>query len=182
MSDKGYFQAVVAVSWSALFLTGVAMLANTLTQEVLVRGYIQQAIQSESGSILAIILSAVVFTLLHFGAIKGVVVPAVNLFAAGILLGIAYAVTKNLWLPITLHFGWNFLQGPVLGLTVSGQSLDSGWRVFRLEGPPMFTGGAFGLEGGLVATATTVFGITALLLLRLPVVNVVSPRQTFPSA
>ena len=138
--------------------------------------------ESESGSILAIILSAVVFTLLHFGAIKGAVVPAVNLFAAGILLGIAYAVTKNLWLPITLHFGWNFLQGPVLGLTVSGQSLDSGWRVFRLEGPPMFTGGAFGLEGGLVATATTVFGITALLLLRLPVVNVVSPRQTFPSA
>jgi membrane protease YdiL (CAAX protease family) len=91
------------------------------------------------------------------------------LFAAGILLGVAYAVTHNLWLPIALHFGWNFLQGPVLGLTVSGQSVDSGWRVFRLAGPDLFTGGAFGLEGGLVATATTVLGImTLLLLLRSP--------------
>jgi uncharacterized protein len=164
-------QALMAFSWFALFLTGTAMLANTVTQEVLVRGYIQQQIQSQFGSVLAVILSAVVFTLLHTGAIKGAVVPTVNLFAAGILLGIAYAVTRNLWLPIALHFGWNFLQGPVLGLTVSGQAIDSGWRVFRLEGPPIFTGGAFGLEGGLVATATTVLGITALLLLRLPEVN-----------
>jgi CAAX protease family protein len=170
-------QAVAVFSWFALFLTGAAILANTVTQEVLVRGYIQQAIQLQFGSVSAVILSAVVFTLLHIGAIKGAVVPTANLFAAGILLGIAYAVTRNLWLPIALHFGWNFLQGPVLGLTVSGQSVDSGWRVFRLEGPPIFTGGAFGLEGGLVATATTVFGITALLLLRLPEVNVVSPRQ-----
>src|SRR6266852_3365303 len=56
--------AVVAVSWFALFPTGVAMLANTVTQEVLVRGYIQQAIQAQSGSVLGVILSAVVFTLL----------------------------------------------------------------------------------------------------------------------
>lgn len=170
-------QAVVVFSWFALFLTGAAILANTVTQEVLVRGYIQQGIQAQFGSVLAVILSAIVFTLLHIGAIKSAVVPTVNLFAAGILLGIAYAVSKNLWLPIALHFGWNFLQGPVLGLTLSGQSVDSGWRVFRLEGPPIFTGGAFGLEGGLVATATTVLGITALLLLRLPEVNGVSPRQ-----
>jgi membrane protease YdiL (CAAX protease family) len=170
-------QATRVFSWFALFLTGAAMLANTVTQEVLVRGYLQQAIQSQFGSALAVILSAMVFMLLHVGAIKGAVVPGVNLFAAGILLGIAYAVTKNLWLPIALHFGWNFLQGPVLGLTVSGQSLDSGWRIFRLEGPAIFTGGAFGLEGGLVATATTICGIAGLLLLRLSEVNVVSPRE-----
>lgn len=158
-------QANVPFSLNVLAVVGVAMLVNTVTQEVLVRGYIQQTIESQYGAVLAVIVSAFIFMLLHFGAIKGAPLPAVNLFAAGILLGIAYAITNNLWLPIALHFGWNFLQGPVLGLTVSGQSVDSGWKVFRLAGPNLFTGGAFGLEGGLVATATTVLGIAALLLL-----------------
>jgi uncharacterized protein len=170
-------QGILGFSWFALFLAGVAMIANTVTQEVLVRGYVQQSIQSQFGAPLAVVLSAVVFTLLHIGAIKDGILPTVNLFAAGIFLGISYSVTKNLWLPITLHFGWNFLQGPVLGLTVSGQSVDSGWRVFRLQGPPIFTGGTFGLEGGLVATVTTVLGIIALLLLCLPKVNVISPCE-----
>jgi membrane protease YdiL (CAAX protease family) len=162
-------QAGVPFSLTVLAVVGVAMLANTVTQEVLVRGYIQQTIQLQFGPVLAVVISAFIFMLLHLGAIKGAPLPAVNLFAAGILLGVAYAVTHNLWLPIALHFGWNFLQGPVLGLTVSGQSVDSGWRVFRLAGPDLFTGGAFGLEGGLVATATTVLGImTLLLLLRSP--------------
>lgn len=158
-------QTNVAFSPGVLAVVGIAMLINTMTQEVLVRGYIQQTIQSQYGVALAIIISSFIFMLLHLGAIKGAPLPAVNLFAAGILLGIAYAITNNLWLPIALHFGWNFLQGPVLGLTVSGQSVDSGWKVFRLAGPNLFTGGAFGLEGGLVATATTVLGVAALLLL-----------------
>jgi membrane protease YdiL (CAAX protease family) len=161
-------QTNVPFSLSILAVVGVAMLVNTVTQEVLVRGYIQQTIQSQYGVVLAVFVSAFIFMLLHLGAIKGAPLPAVNLFAAGILLGVAYAATNNLWLPIALHFGWNFLQGPVLGLTVSGQSVDSGWRVFRLAGPDVFTGGTFGLEGGLVATATTVLGIGALLLLRSP--------------
>lgn len=170
-------QIVVAFSWFALTLTGAAMLANTVTQEVLVRGYIQQTIQSQFGPVLAVVLSAIVFALLHIGAIKGAILPTINLFAAGILLSVAYAVTNNLWLPIALHFGWNFLQGPVLGLTVSGQSVDSGWKIFRLEGPAIFTGAEFGLEGGLIATFNTVLGIAALLSLCLRKVNVVSPRQ-----
>jgi uncharacterized protein len=161
-------QPAVRISLGTLVLVGIAMVANTVTQEVLVRGYIQQTLESQFGSIAAVVISALIFTLLHIGAIQGAPLPAINLFAAGILLGSAYAVAGDLWLPIALHFGWNFLQGPVLGLTVSGQSVDSGWRVFRLDGPTIFTGGAFGLEGGLVATVTTVLGIVALLLLRPP--------------
>jgi membrane protease YdiL (CAAX protease family) len=170
-------QASVPFSSSVLALVGVAMLANTVTQEVLVRGYIQQTLQSQFGRALGVIISALIFMLLHLGAIKGAPLPALNLFAAGILLGVAYVVTNNLWLPVALHFGWNFLQGPVLGLTVSGQSVDSGWRAFRLAGPAVFTGGAFGLEGGLIATATTVLGIVTLLLLRSPKANVFSTRR-----
>jgi len=92
--------------------------------------------------------------------------PAVNVFAAGVLFAVAYHVTGNLWLPTAIHFMWNYLLGPVLGLVVSGQThLRAGWQLFTVQGPSLFTGGAFGLEGGIVTTLTTVCGTLVLLLI-----------------
>jgi membrane protease YdiL (CAAX protease family) len=154
---------VVTFSWHVLALMGAAMLLNAVTQEVLVRGYILQTIESQSNVVAAVVLSSVIFLLLHAGAIvEGGILPAFNLFAAGLLLGLAYTTTRSLWLPVALHFSWNLLQGPLLGIAVSGQTLDSGWRMLDLTGPPLFTGGAFGLEGGLVATMATTLGIVSL--------------------
>jgi membrane protease YdiL (CAAX protease family) len=146
------------VLWSALTLAAFAMIANTVTQEVIVRGYVQQPIRRQFGVLSGVIISALFFLVLHLGAIQGAILPAISLFAAGILLGTAYAASGNLWLPIALHFGWNFLQGPVLGETVSGQSLGAGWRLFRLAGPPLMTGSKFGVEGGLIAIVITILG------------------------
>jgi hypothetical protein len=79
---------------------------------------------------------------------------------------IAYRYAGNLWFPIAIHFAWNFLLGTVLGLVVSGQShLGGGWKMLNLYGPALFTGGAFGLEGGLIVTFTTITGIIAMLIL-----------------
>jgi membrane protease YdiL (CAAX protease family) len=156
--------ATVAFSGSALALAAFAMIANTVTQEVMVRGYVQQTIQRQFGVLSGVIISALFFLVLHLGAIQGAILPAISLFAAGILLGTAYAASGNLWLPIALHFGWNFLQGPVLGETVSGQSLDAGWRLFHLVGPAMMTGGKFGIEGGLIAIIITILGTPIVVL------------------
>lgn len=157
---------VTTFSWQMLGLMGTAMLLNSITQEVLVRGYVLQTIESEFDVTAALVVSSTFFVLLHAGAIvEGGILSAVNLFAAGWLLGLAYTTTGNLWLPFGLHFAWNVLQGPVLGITVSGSALDSGWRVLELEGPTVFTGGSFGLEGGLAATVVTVLGIAFLALL-----------------
>ena len=154
---------VGTVSWYILGLMGTAVFFNAVTQEVLVRGYILQTIESQSSTRVAVVLSSLIFTLLHAGALaQGGFLPAVNLFAAGLLLGLAYTTTRNLWLAVALHFSWNFLQGPLLGIAVSGQALDSGWRVLDLTGPALFTGGEFGLEGGLVATIATTLGILSL--------------------
>lgn len=54
--------------------------------------------------------------------IKNSWLAAVNVFGAGILFGIAYAVSGNLWFPISIHFSWNFALGPLLGLSISGQN------------------------------------------------------------
>lgn len=150
---------------SVLAFAAVATIANTAMQEVMVRGYVQQTIQEQFGVLNGIVFSALLFLALHLGAIQGAILPMISLFAAGILLGTAYVVTGNLWLPIALHFGWNFLQGPILGETVSGRANTTYWRLFHLTGPSLMTGGKFGIEGGLIAILITILGTPIVLLL-----------------
>jgi membrane protease YdiL (CAAX protease family) len=150
---------------SSLAIVILAMLLNTVTQEVLVRGYVQQTIQLRFGRLIGVIVSAVIFLAMHLGAIRGQLLPALSLFAAGVLLGTCYAVTGKLWLPIALHFGWNVLQGPVLGEAVSGQALDAGNQLLKIAGPTIMTGGKFGVEGGLIAIVITMLGTPLILFL-----------------
>lgn len=155
---------ISAFSWRVLGLLGAAMLFNSVTQEVLMRGYVLQTIEAEFNVTVALLASSAIFVLLHISAlVEGGFMPALNLFAAGLLLGLAYTTTRNLWLPMGLHFSWNFVQGPVLGIAVSGKELGGGWKVLDLEGPTIFTGGSFGLEAGLAATLATVLGIIVLI-------------------
>jgi uncharacterized protein len=158
-------EAATGFAGSVLAVSALATIANTVMQEVMVRGYMQQTIQKEFGLLNGVIFSALLFLVLHLGAIQGATLPMISLFAAGILLGTAYAVTGNLWLPIALHFGWNFLQGPVLGETVSGRANHAGWRLFHLTGPPLMTGGKFGIEGGLIAIIITILGTPLVLMI-----------------
>jgi hypothetical protein len=75
---------------------------------------------------------------------------------AGVLLGAAYALTGRLWLPIGLHIAWNFTEGSIFGMSVSGNSTagtaaDSALLRGSLSGPQILTGGAFGPEASIVA-------------------------------
>jgi uncharacterized protein len=124
-------------AFAGLGMLAIVTITNTFSQELLVRGYIQQTLSSRFGAAASIVTSAVLFMLMHAAVIKAPLL-AINLFLAGLLLGIAYAITGNLWLPIAIHFGWNFLQGPVLGVAV---------------------------EGGLPATLVTLLGIAVVVLL-----------------
>jgi len=69
---------------------------------------------------------------------------------AGTLLGGAYMLTRSLWLPVGIHFGWNVTQGLVWDVPVSGFDVD-GLVSARLVGDPLISGGAFGLETSVIA-------------------------------
>jgi hypothetical protein len=112
----------------------------------------------------ATLISSLNFMLYHAAGFRGAWLPAFNVFRSGILFALAYQVTGNLWLPVAIHFVWNFLLGPVAGLAVSGQDLANSWHIFAVQGPALFTGGAFGIEGGLVVTLVTLLGIAILAL------------------
>ena len=155
----------VALMGSSLVAAAVSMALNTVIQEVIFRGYILQTIRSLFDTRIALAISTILFVLFHGGAAFSGIITAGNLLLAGALLGLAYIYSNQLWLALWIHFGWNFLQGPVFGLTVTGQELSSQPKLVSLTGPNWLTGGDFGLEGGLVATLATSLGILFLIFL-----------------
>jgi len=70
---------------------------------------------------------------------------------AGLLLGAAYKLAGNLWLPIGIHWAWNFVQGNIFGFEVSGSDAGEALLQATVEGPEIFTGGAFGAEASVIA-------------------------------
>lgn len=104
-------------------------------EETFFRGALQGALQRRMNAAVAVVLASVVYSALHFLkpngvniaanqvtwtsgvkclvwivtqslVQKGVFVGFVSLFLAGCVLGLAYARTKALYLPIGLHAGW----------------------------------------------------------------------------
>src|SRR5690606_34230113 len=69
--------------------------------------------------------------------------------AAGGLFAAAYAATRNLWLPIGLHFAWNYAGGGIFGTAVSGQDAPKGLLDGVTSGPTLLSGGDFGPEGSM---------------------------------
>ena len=86
-----------------------------------------------------------------------------NVALAGVLLGAAYAATGQLWLPIGLHLGWNFAEGPIFGTAVSGTDMGPSLIVGDLDGPAILTGGEFGPEASIVGVAVVLAAATFLL-------------------
>jgi membrane protease YdiL (CAAX protease family) len=155
----------IGFAWPVLVGTAISMLFIVLAQELLLCGFIFQTIRRQSNIIIAIVVSAILFAGYHAGAFKGEWLPVLNVFAAGLLFCLAYIMTGNLWFPISIHFAWDVLLGPVLGLTESGKSnLGGGWKMFTVNGPPLFTGGTIGLEGGLIVTLTIFVSIVLMYL------------------
>lgn len=133
-------------------VTGMVLfLFTALSEEIVFRGYILNNLLLSLDKWPALGASAVLFALTHLGNAHLNPIAVVNLVAGGLLLGINYIYTRNLWFSLFFHFSWNFFQGAVLGYEVSGLGIQSIWSMER-NGNELLTGGAFGFEGSVVAT------------------------------
>jgi membrane protease YdiL (CAAX protease family) len=138
-------------------------LAVAWNEELVVRGYVLQNLEGGLGTKLAVIVSSAAFGVLHIFNSNSSAVAVLGVSVAGLLLAVAYLVTRTLWLAIGLHLGWNYAEGPIFGFPVSG--LDAGGLVtHRVVGPEAVTGGAFGPEAGLLAVALQLIAIVMLVL------------------
>jgi hypothetical protein len=121
-------------------------------EEIVFRGYLLNNLLESLHHGWALILTAALFAFMHLQNNNVTVLSIVNLFLAGLVLGINYVYTRNLWFAIFFHFAWNFFQGSVLGYKVSGIEAGAGIMQQNLSGDTMLTGGAFGFEGSVICT------------------------------
>ncbi len=146
-----------------LFIGLVFMIMIAVAEEMVFRGYLLNNLLQSFNKWVALSISAALFAILH-GTNPGIgVVAMINLVLGGLLLGINYIYTRNLWFAIFLHFSWNFFQGPVLGYKVSGVGLQSLLQQ-NLQGDVLFTGGSFGFEGSIIDTFVTLMAILLLYM------------------
>ncbi|WP_461630937.1 lysostaphin resistance A-like protein [Labilibaculum euxinus] len=136
----------------------VLFILVSINEEVFVRGYLLRNFMDSMNKYIALISSSLIFMALHLMNPNVSLVGITNIFLAGLLLGIGYIFTKNLWFPLALHFSWNFFQGPIFGFEVSGTS-SSSLISQSIQGNEILTGGQFGLEGSIIATVLCSLGI-----------------------
>jgi len=134
---------------TAILSTFVVFIFVGWSEELLSRGYQLQTLASGLNLFWGVALSSAVFGLLHLGNPNATWLSAAGIFLAGLFLAYGYLTTRQLWLSIGLHIGWNFFEGVGFGFPVSGLDI---YRLTRITvtGPTLWTGGAFGPEAGLV--------------------------------
>jgi uncharacterized protein len=120
-------------------------------EELLLRGYAFERLARLSAA-LAIILTAILFAVMHMGNSSIGPIALVNLALGGIVLGQLRAIAGTIWLPFAFHWAWNAVSGSVLGHEVSGFHMQASLFVERDGGPELFTGGAFGIEASVFVT------------------------------
>ena len=152
----GYRVADITWNGDALVTSLFFFLVVAVGEEVLFRGIIFRMVDQRWGTEVALIVSALIFGFVHITNENATVWASVAIAVeAGILLAAAYKWSGTLWLPIGIHWAWNFVQGPVFGFAVSGNETQSLVQSV-IDGPRWLTGGAFGAEASVPAF---VFGL-----------------------
>ena len=158
--------AIIGIQYKiyALLLNIGIFLAIAFAEEIVIRGYVLNKLLGSTNKHVALIISSVIFSLFHALNPNINFLSLINLFFAGILLGIAYIYTKNLWFPIALHFSWNFFQGAIFGFNVSGMEFHSVF-IQKTQHNNIWNGGAFGFEGSILCILFQMIGILILFLI-----------------
>lgn len=132
----------------------IMMLGVGIGEEVFSRGYMQNMSIYFGNIPLGIVIPSGVFALLHFlnpGALNNPI-PTVNLILISIVFALMTLFTNSIWMAIGYHFTWNFFQGKIFGMNVSGLVIPNPLFQLNLKNNDLFYGGQFGPEGGLLVT------------------------------
>ncbi|WP_297416750.1 CPBP family intramembrane glutamic endopeptidase [Clostridium sp.] len=123
-----------------------------IREELFSRGYCINILKQPKKSwIIPIVISAIIFALLHADNPGISVLAYINLFLFAVFMGILLVKTKNLWTGIGYHIAWNYFQGDVFGFLVSGIDTASIYNI-KVINPNIINGGDFGPEGGIIVT------------------------------
>lgn len=144
----------------------VAWMIQGFSEELLCRGWMMVSIGRRYSTLVAVVVNSIVFAALHLMNPGVTILAVINLLLFAVFASLLYLVSENIWMVAALHSVWNFVQGNFYGILVSGTPITT--SIFQTEmvpGKEMFTGGDFGLEGGLGVTVVNVIGIAIVYMI-----------------
>jgi hypothetical protein len=161
------FGAYHPTGWGTVAALGSGFLVAVLVaivEETIVRGFVFRMIEVASGTWAAVLISSALFGAAHASNPGATLTSSIAIaLEAGVLLAAAYIVTGRLWLPIGLHAGWNFAEGSLFGMSVSGNAAKPALITGTLTGPVILTGGGFGPEASMLAVILCLAAAVLLL-------------------
>lgn len=131
-----------------------------MAEEVICRGYLMVSLSRSYSVLYSAVLSSLVFMMMHFANNGMTALSSINLFLFGLFMAFLFIKSGNIWIVGAVHTIWNFMQGNVFGVSVSGLSeQNSIFSSTFYSGRDIINGGDFGMEGGLAVTAVLVIAI-----------------------
>lgn len=161
-------QVDVSTLISSLLFSLSIFAVGAAAEEALFRGYIFQTFVRSGLAIFAICLTSVFFGALHVSNPDAGLISTVNTILAGIWFCVAYLKTRDLWFVWGAHLMWNWMQGSIFGIEVSGLgSLTANSLLREVDsGPVWLTGGSYGIEGGIGTTIA--MAVSTVVIWNLP--------------
>ena len=148
---------------SLLISFGIFAIASAF-EEAFFRGYIFQTFARSGLAWLAIVLTSSFFGAVHLANLNSTAISTFNTTLAGVWFGLAYLKTRDLWFVWGLHLMWNWMQGSIFGIEVSGLTDITTSPLFREidTGPTWLTGSGYGIEGGIACTIALIVSTGAI--------------------
>ncbi len=152
LASLGYYKIEsIHSDWTIIFNGLFSMGMAAFVEELFFRVIIFKLTEEFCGSWIALIASVLFFGFAHAGNPNATLWTSIAIgVEAGILLTAAFMLTRTIWFPLAMHFGWNYFQSKIFGVTTSGISKE-GLILPAIEGPEWLTGGVFGIEASVTA-------------------------------
>ncbi len=151
--------------WGSLLFLTIILLFGAVGEELLFRGYAFQVLVQNMGPYATILPVSVLFGVAHMNNPNVTALGVINTILWGVLFGYAFLRSGDLWLPIGLHFGWNWTI-PLLS-NLSGFTMGTTGYLLHWKAGMLWSGGSYGPEGGLLTTGVVV--VLFVYLLRAPI-------------
>lgn len=153
MSLCGYYHIKsIQFDWEKQLFSFTLFFLVAVSEEIFFRGILFRMINRRWNIWAALVISALIFGGLHILNNNATLWSSIAIaIEAGSLLGAAYAYSKNIWLPIGIHWIWNYTQGNILGFPVSGEDNVTSIITPEISGPQWLTGGSFGAEASVIS-------------------------------
>lgn len=172
---NGSYHVIAVNPVSFIIIPFAIMFTVAIIEEILVRGIIFRLLEEKLGSYISLAISSLLFGLLHMANPHSSFISGLCITTAGLLFGTVFMYNRSLWLPIALHFAWNFTQSGIFGAITSGNEKTNSLLTAKIQGPEIITGGLFGPEGSIQAIVICFIAAVIVLIMNIKENKIIKP-------